>query len=96
MIIEIDKDYRIITDEMQYIVQRSNIVKATKNTKPENIGKKKWVNIAYITSIDAAIRYITKNITLLNNDTKTILDKLDVVYAKIDELGLILERKLLQ
>lgn len=95
MIIEVDGDYRIITDEMQYIVQRGKVVVANKNTKPENVGKKKWVNIAYITSIDAAIRFICKNITLLNNDTKTILDKLDVVYAQVDKLGLILERKFL-
>ena len=95
MIIDINTDYRVITDDQQYIVQRGKIVVAGKHTKLENVGKKKWVNIAYVTSIDTAIRFICKNITLLDNDTKSILDKLDEVYAKIDELGLILDRKLL-
>jgi hypothetical protein len=95
MIIEIDKDYRIITDENQYIVQRAKITKASKQTKPENIGKPKWINIAYVSSITFALRFICKNITLLDNDTQSILAKLDNVYSRIDELDITLKNKLI-
>ena len=95
MIIEIDGNYRIITDEMQYVVQRSNIIKASKTANKENVGKTKWVNVAYLTNIDKALRFICKNITLLDNDTKSILAKLEVVYKRIEELDITLQNKLL-
>lgn len=95
MIIDINGDYRIVTDENQYIVQKMKVVKNTRLTKEENIGKTKWSNIAYVTNIDTALRFICKNITLLDNDTKSILAKLDVVYKRIEELDITLQNKLL-
>jgi hypothetical protein len=96
MIVTISDEYRIITDELQYIVQKSKVMKASRTTKAENVGKMKWHNVAYVQSLDYALRYIGKNITLINNDTKIIIDKLNNLYNKIDGLDATLKEKLIK
>jgi len=39
MQIQLTKEYQVITDELQFIVQRVKVTTATKLTNPDNVGK---------------------------------------------------------
>ena len=82
---------RIITDSMQFIVQAKRIVQASKSTKEENVGNEVWDNVGYFASINYALRYISKNIVLENDDFFVMIEKLNQLDIKIDEVKELLE-----
>lgn len=79
-------DYRIISDERQFIIQSVGYVTESKVTKEENIGKEKTKNLAYYVSFKNALKYLANKIILDNDDTKIILDKLNELERKIDDI----------
>ena len=75
-------DVRITTDEFQFVVQKLSIIQATKEgskikTKPENVGKSVWSNIAYCSTLNQALKHVGKKIVLENNDLEVIVEKLE-------------------
>ncbi|WP_221400478.1 hypothetical protein [Clostridium perfringens] len=79
-------DYRIISDERQLIIQSVGHVTESKVTKKENIGKEKTKNLAYYRSFKNVLKYLANKIVLDNDDTKIILDKLNELERKIDNM----------
>ena len=79
-------DYRIISDERQFIIQSVGYVTESKVTKEENIGKEKTKNLAYYTKFKSALKYLANKIVLDNDDIKIILDKLNEHERRIDEM----------
>ncbi|AQW28506.1 hypothetical protein [Clostridium perfringens] len=79
-------DYRIISDERQFIIQSVGYVTESKVTKKENIGKEKTKNLAYYTSFKNALKYLANKIVLDNDDIKIIMDKLNELERKIDNM----------
>ncbi|EDS77071.1 conserved hypothetical protein [Clostridium botulinum C str. Eklund] len=86
MVLEVD-DYKIITDDKQFIVQKKRIVQAGRLTKKENIGKEYWSDIKYYSSLNSALKFIRKTVLLDNDDLKVIMDKLEQLEHKIDEFA---------
>ena len=82
-------NYRITSDERQFIIQSVGYVTESKVTKEENIGKKKTKNLAYYVSFKNALKYLANKIILDNDDTKIILDKLNELERKIDDMDYI-------
>lgn len=79
-------DYRIISDERQFIIQSVGYVTESKVTKKENIGKEKTKNLAYYRSFKNVLKYLANKIVLDNDDTKIIMDKLNELERKIDNM----------
>lgn len=79
-------NYRIISDERQFIIQSVGYVIESKVTKKENIGKEKTKNLAYYRSFKNVLKYLANKIVLDNDDTKIILDKLNELERKIDNM----------
>lgn len=79
-------NYRIISDERQFIIQSVGYVTESKVTKKENIGKEKTKNLAYYRSFKNVLKYLANKIVLDNDDTKIILDKLNELERKIDNM----------
>ncbi|EDT26169.1 MULTISPECIES: hypothetical protein [Clostridium] len=82
-------NYRITSDERQFIIQSVGYVTESKVTKEENIGKEKTKNLAYYVSFKNALKYLANKIILDNDDTKIILDKLNELERKIDDMDYI-------
>ncbi|MDU7069121.1 MAG: hypothetical protein E6343_14270 [Clostridium perfringens] len=79
-------NYRITSDERQFIIQSVGYVTESKVTKKENIGKEKTKNLAYYRSFKNVLKYLANKIVLDNDDTKIILDKLNELERKIDNM----------
>lgn len=79
-------NYRIISDKRQFIIQSVGYVTESKVTKKENIGKEKTKNLAYYRSFKNVLKYLANKIVLDNDDTKIILDKLNELERKIDNM----------
>ncbi|HBI6922745.1 MAG: hypothetical protein E6363_01040 [Enterobacter sp.] len=82
-------NYRITSDERQFIIQSVGYVTESKVTKEENIGKEKTKNLEYYVSFKNALKYLANKIILDNDDTKIILDKLNELERKIDDMDYI-------
>jgi len=86
MKIQLTKEYQVITDELQFIVQRVKVTTATKLTNPDNIGKESWVTIGNFPNIQYCVNFIAKNIVLVNDDLEIIVDRLNELDAKVDSI----------
>lgn len=80
------KNYKITTDDRQFIVQEKRKVQEGRFTKEENIGKDYWANIGYFGSLKYALKSLAKLTLLRNNDIDTIVSELKALEGKIDEL----------
>lgn len=85
------ENYQIITDDVQFIVQKKRIIQAGKMTLPENIGKEVWEDMAYCRTLNYALKVIGTQIVLDNDDFKDILQKLNKLEKKIDGMIELLE-----
>lgn len=85
------ENYKIVTDDKQFIVQKKKVVQAGKFTKEENIGKEYWDDEAYCTTLNFALKFLRKKVLLDNDDLKVIINKLDELENKIDEFTEILK-----
>jgi hypothetical protein len=92
MILEFD-NYKIVTDEKQFIVQEKKVVQESKLTKAENVGKEYYIDIAYCTMLDFALKFLSNRVLLQNDDLDVILDKLKVLQSKIEAFTSMLRLK---
>lgn len=86
-------DYRIETDERQFIVQAKRIIEEGKLTKEENIGKEVFKTVAYLPTLQKCLKFIANKIVLDNDDINTIANKLNALHKEIDKLNQVLEVK---
>lgn len=91
MKINIGDEYRIRTDEYQFIVEKKGIVEAGRLTKEENIGKEKWSILGYYGDIDFALKSIARNVLISNDDINVIIDKLNLIQSEIKGIKNLLE-----
>lgn len=84
MYMEFD-NYKLRTDERQFIISKKRIVKAGHFTKEENIGKPVWEDIKYYTDVKFAFKFLGNSVLLDNDDITVIKEKLDLLTNKIDE-----------
>lgn len=79
-------DYRIETDSMQYIIKRKKIVQAGKYTKDENVGKERWEDISYHSSLYSALKSLCNQTILDNDDIFVVQKKLNELQGDIRQL----------
>lgn len=84
MILQFD-NYKIKTDERQFIVQRKKIIQDSKFTKTENVGKEVWEDYRYYSSLETALKFLGKSVLLQNDDVVVIKAKIDELQGKIEE-----------
>ena len=87
-------EYKIITDERNFIVQKKRATKAFDNghikTKEENVGKVNYIDIAYCSTLEQALRFIENRIMIDNNDIVEIKKELIRLENNIREfIGLL-------
>ena len=76
-------DYQITSDNVQFIVNKKNIVKEGVFTKEENIGKEVYKPIAYCGKFEDALKFIPNDMLKTNDDIVIIKDKLDQIQEDI-------------
>lgn len=80
-------DYKIVTDERQFIVQAKKVIQEGRFTNPENVGKEYYEDIRYFNSLNSTLKFLAKRTVLVNNDLKVIQEKLAELQRKIDEFS---------
>jgi len=80
-------NYKIITDDRQFIVQERKEVQPSGFTKEENIGKKYWDNIGYFGNLKYVLRFLSKSILLKNDDLDVIIKELKQLEKSIDNFA---------
>ena len=80
-------DYRIESDERQFIIQAKSVVKEGRLTKEENVGKEVFKTVAYMPTLQMCLKFIANKIVLDNDDINTIKDKLDSLHKEISKLN---------
>ena len=86
MIIKLSNEYKIVTNTMEFVVQKMNIIVKGENTKEENVGKENWTSIGYFPKINQAIQCVSKHILLVNDDLDVIVNKLNEIDIKVEEI----------
>lgn len=76
-------EYIITTDSLQFIVQQKVPIQVNNQTKEENIGKNRIVDIAYCPSLNSALNHLVDKVVLDNEDVNTIVSKLEELKAEI-------------
>lgn len=79
-------DYRLVSNENNFIVQKKKITQAGKLTKPENVGKESWVDDGYFSNFNSALKYLPNRVLLDNEDLSIIKTKLDEINISIKEI----------
>lgn len=79
-------DYLIETDERQFIVKAKKVVEESRFTKEENIGKEYYQPIAYCTTFNSALKFVSQQALRSNNEISIIMDKLKKIEADIEAL----------
>ena len=64
MVVEFKNGYKIVTDSMQFIVQKKKVIQAGAKTKSENIGNISWENICYCRELNFALKSIGQQLVL--------------------------------
>jgi len=86
MELQISKDLRIVSSDVEFILQKRKVVQAGQFTKEENIGKEVWESIGFHPSVNFALKQISKQIVLDNKDLPVIIEKLNELDNKIEEI----------
>jgi hypothetical protein len=84
-------NYKIETDERQFIVYIKKTIQAGTFTKEENIGKVYYDVDGYFSKLDSALNFLAKRIVLDNDDLQVIKEKLSQLQRKIEEFTRLLE-----
>lgn len=79
-------DYRLVTNDNNFIIQRKKVIQASKLTKPENVGKESWIDDGYFSNFDSALKYISNRVLLDNDDLSIIKSKLIEIHSSIKEI----------
>ena len=84
-------EYFIETDEKNFIVSKETIIKESRLTKEENVGKVKMVVVGYFTTVEGCIKAMGNDVLLSNNDLVQIMDKLKDIKKDTAKIVNILE-----
>lgn len=84
-------DYKIESDDRQFVVLAKSIVKESKLTKEENVGKEVFKPVAYYSNFKSVLKFIGNKVLLDNDDINTIKDKLEQLHKEIARLNKALE-----
>lgn len=84
-------EYFIETDEKNFIVSKETIIKESRLTKEENVGKVKMVVVGYFTTVEGCIRAMGNDVLLANDDLVQIMDKLKGIKKDTAKIVNILE-----
>lgn len=79
--------YFITSDEYQFIVQEKKIIKDGKNTKKENIGSEKLVNIGYFTTLEGIMQFLAMREIRMNDDLLDAQKEIAKLRAEIRKLS---------
>ena len=91
MFLELD-NYRLTSDERQFIISKKRVIQAGRLTKAENVGKEVWEEVKYYTDIKFALKFLGNSVLLDNDDIVVIKQKLDLLANKIEEFNKLLRR----
>lgn len=78
--------YVIETDEVQFVVKEKKVVQPGKLTKEENIGKEIEKDIAYCSSFENALKFLSKRVFIDNEDIRDVVNEIKVLESKIEGL----------
>jgi hypothetical protein len=89
----IDNDYRVITDERCFILQKRYIVgenDTLKRAKKENIGKESWKDMGYYRTLRQTLKdYLRKRV--LKSDVKSFKELVELVKSVEDNIDKVLK-----
>lgn len=91
MYLEIGENYRITSDDKQFILSRKKITQAGRFTKECNVGKITWGDEKYFSELKWALKSIGNDILLQNDDIVEIKQKLDELQEIINGFTVLLE-----
>lgn len=91
MEVEFKNGYKIVTDSLQFIVQKRKVIQAGAKTKKENIGNVVYENVAYCSTLDFALRTIGHKLVLEINDIQEIKKALNSLEREITAMTELLE-----
>ena len=88
-------DYKIDTDNKQFIVKSKTYNKVTKGqevSEDESISEDNYKSIAWCTSLESALKCITNQVLLDNDSVMDIIAQLKLIYMQIKEIRKALEK----
>lgn len=83
--------YVIETDEVQFLVKEKRIVQPGKRTKKENVGKPVEKDLAYCSSFENALKFLSKRAFIDNEDIRDVVKETKVLQSKIEGLTQLFE-----
>lgn len=86
MNVEFKNGFRITSDTLQFIVEQKKVIKESKLTKPENIGKVVYSHVAFCPNLEHVFRAIGKQLCLDIDglqDIKIALNSLEKEITKM-------------
>ena len=89
MEVEFKNGFKIVTDSLQFIVQKRKVIQAGAKTKEANIGNVVFENIAYCSTLDFALKTIGNQLCLDIDglqDIKKALNSLEKEITALTEL----------
>ena len=89
------KQYKVVSDERQYILQTLRVTKESKLTLVENIGKEKWVDLGYFRKLSEVLKAAGDQVILDNKELPVIIEKLRELQVEINKITNLLELRLL-
>lgn len=91
MEVEFKNGYKIVTDNLQFIVQKRKVIQAGAKTKEANIGNVVYENVAYCSTLEFALRTIGQKLVLEINDIQEIKKALNSLEREITAMTELLE-----
>ncbi len=85
MIIQLNPDWRLNSDKLNWILQHRSVVQEGKTKKTENIGKSYWRNETYHGTIDSALMACAERMIRFE-DVIVGPDELTDLLARLDAL----------
>ena len=78
--------YIIQTDDNQFIVKEVRTIQASKLTKEENIGKVVEKDIAYCSTFENALKFVSRRVFIDYDDIKDVIKETKLLQSKIEGL----------
>lgn len=78
--IYIDENYRILSKDLNLVIECNQEVKEHFNTNPDKVGTKRWQTIGYFTTFGASVKFLRKE-EGVNEDA---LRKIEEIQTKIE------------
>ena len=89
MKVEFKNGFRITSDSLQFIVEQKRVIKESRLTKSENVGKTVYSHVAFCPKIDQALRAIANQLCLDIDglqDIKIALNSLEIEIKAMSAL----------